>query len=443
MKRIAAAPATAAAEELEPVIEEAPKQPATVHSPVLNESEQTKTRTTCMCDEVACDEDGVRLRSLDLRGSTMSIQEATLPIDVIPRSLVDAALARAHTVGRMYPRLTLDECAAVVLFTSDTPISMSPLVNAALLDTQRLPAWLEYIRLLLHALSKLPPCPIGTAVTRGCAKSPQDLGIAMVPADGHGAGEWTWAGFAWASTCKPANFFASFLARLPCTMWCLEITQPIARDLRDFALDAPLDSTADWVLLPPGVSFEVLTAESKHGTHVLRCRQLEVDSLLDLAITGKSPAPPPAPAPSVAPLPASGSISGSISAADLASVGLSPELMEVYRGGEECAFWFVKADELRTLSPAALPRMQALRAERPHWLVRHVIRFVDLCAGMYRGEFLVISHRWEEAAEPDRSGTQAATVQEHLRRHTAVRLVWYGTCLVHEDAAVPRAATLC
>ena len=38
---------------------------------------------------------------------------------------------------------------------------------------------------------------------------------------------------------------------------------------------------------------------------------------------------------------------------------------------------------------------------------------------------LVISHRWESRAAPDLSGERLRAVQEYLRRHSDVKLIWY------------------
>ena len=114
---------------------------------------------------------------------------------------------------------------------------------------------------------------------------------------------------------------------------------------------------------------------------------------------------------------------GALSEEQLASVGLSREMIERFRVGEECTFWFVKAGHLRTLTPAALPRMQELR--RDGWLVQRRIRFVDVCMGAYRRKHLVVSHRWEAPGVPDGLGVQAQAVQEYLQRHPGIELVWY------------------
>ena len=119
----------------------------------------------------------------------------------------------------------------------------------------------------------------------------------------------------------------------------------------------------------------------------------------------------------------------SVSEAALSVVGLSRALIQQYHAGKECVFWFIRADALRSLTPATLPKMQWIRAERPDWLVQLTIRFVDVCAGVYRGEYLVVSHRWEAPDEPDGTGVQALAVQQHLRDHPEIAYVWYGTSL--------------
>ena len=129
----------------------------------------------------------------------------------------------------------------------------------------------------------------------------------------------------------------------------------------------------------------------------------------------------------------------------MSTIGLSHSLIERYSHGEECAFWFLRADKLRGLAgvPGAftLRRMQTLRAERPSWLVQKTIRFVDLCAGAYRREFLTLSHRWEAPDDPDPTGAQAATILHHLQEHLEIQYVWIGAITARRDSS-PRMPAL-
>ena len=54
---------------------------------------------------------------------------------------------------------------------------------------------------------------------------------------------------------------------------------------------------------------------------------------------------------------------------------------------------------------------------------------VDLAAA-FRGDgpikqILFVSHRWENPDAPDSLGTQLVALQEHLRGHPDIELVWY------------------
>ena len=71
--------------------------------------------------------------------------------------------------------------------------------------------------------------------------------------------------------------------------------------------------------------------------------------------------------------------------------------------------------------------MQELREQGSEMLVQRTIRFVDLCAGAYRREYLVVSHRWEAPDQPDGLGVQALAVQEHLKQRPEIKFVWFGT----------------
>ena len=102
-------------------------------------------------------------------------------------TIVQAVIQKAGstTLTSKYNALSLDERAAIVLYTMETtPRAISPCysMNAALRGTVReaVQPWRDYIWLLLHALRKLPPINV-QMVMRGCMGSPQQLGLDLTP----------------------------------------------------------------------------------------------------------------------------------------------------------------------------------------------------------------------------------------------------------------------
>lgn len=397
--------------------------------------------TERLCTEFALERDGANL-SLLFAGNNVERPSLAEALQSLPRmATLDDATAHASGLLRMHPQLSLDECITLVLYTSQGP---SELINDALHSGHdewrtRVAPWRKFILLLLHAMAKLPACPL-TAVTFGSAKKGH---AAAAAADMTPGAEFTYAGFVSGSARSTTSFGQRFLGSDTATgtLWRLELRSPIARDLSDFTVTP---STECEVLLPPGVSFEVLSVTTRDSLTIVSCRQSDEESLLDLlvstadkAATATASAPTAAAAPAAAPTAAAAPL---VSEAELATVGLSRELVERYEGGEECAFWFILAAELRALPTdqlVTLPKLQSLRtSERRSWLVQKTIRFVDLCAGAYRREYLTISHRWETPDQPDPTGAQLAAIQQHLQLHTSIVYVWLGAILL--DAPPPR-----
>jgi len=110
---------------------------------------------------------------------------------------------------------------------------------------------------------------------------------------------------------------------------------------------------------------------------------------------------------------------------DLANVGLTDALVQEYKEGKRCSFWFIRAAKLRDFSGTTPPRMQELRRNHPDWLEQREISFADGYAGSYVSNTLVISHRWEDPTQPDAKGVQFAAIKEHLLANAAIEWVWF------------------
>ncbi len=168
--------------------------------------------------------------------------------------------------------LTDDEIISIILYTmEDTPRenSLYFALNAALrsMDRGGVKMWRDYIWLLLHALRKLPPPP-ERMVYRGLKFEPTSPFPKPNITNGHSA---TWSAFS--STASKAEVMSTFLGtdgeRI---MYNIELTEPIARDVRAFSL-FPSENE---LLLPPNFSFEIVsTFPAGVGLTIVQCKQTE------------------------------------------------------------------------------------------------------------------------------------------------------------------------
>ena len=136
----------------------------------------------------------------EVRGPLAGFFPATLRVPTLEQALAPLAADYPHlhaVTGRSvklarkkakkaqlkYPSLTMDECIAVVLYTSEEQpreTSLYYLMNDALRskDRKKVWPWRDFIWLLLHALRKLP-VPVLPFVFRGCTKAPSELGLEL------------------------------------------------------------------------------------------------------------------------------------------------------------------------------------------------------------------------------------------------------------------------
>jgi hypothetical protein len=158
------------------------------------------------------------------------------------------------------------------------PREQSPyyLMNAALRDKVRskVRPWRDYIWLLLHAMRMLPPAT-ELMVYRGMKQVASSL-----PEDYSDGEEFVWSGFS--STASTISVMKTFLGSTgDRTMWQLELTEPVARDIRPFSL-LPGENE---ILLPPNVQFEAVSRfDAGGGLTIIQCKQVESDDpILDFA----------------------------------------------------------------------------------------------------------------------------------------------------------------
>ena len=121
----------------------------------------------------------------------------------------------------------------------------------------------------------------------------------------------------------------------------------------------------------------------------------------------------------------------------LAAVGLTAARVLEYKEGKRCSFWFVNAEKLRSFTGTTPPMLQELRRSHPDWLEQRTIDFADGAAGKYVRDTLVVSHCWEDPAQPDGQGVQFATLKHHLIANTSIKWVWYGACAAGASRGCP------
>ena len=237
---------------------------------------------------------------------------AGAPSDEALRAATRAAYAKADSVlsGASGPEvLTRDEAAAVNIYTQDDwlgapPSSLFRPLNAALRSEARLnvKAYWGYIRLLQHALFKLPKDQSGT-LYRGVkldwpgAPTLSDYREEMVRKQESGEEE-IWWGFSSTSTSLPAvrRFLGEHGPRVIFTV----DAGSSARDVRRYSCFQHGQAVPeDERLLPCGTAFVVKTAEIVgDGLLMVGLRQTN-----DILIQGGAPAEPPALLEAVAPEP--------------------------------------------------------------------------------------------------------------------------------------------
>merc|ERR1719272_2175672 len=185
------------------------------------------------------------------------------------------ASKKARKVRKLLPDIPEQMLAAVVLYTmEDIPRENSPyyMLNKALRKKVRadVKQWRDYIWLLLNALKLLPAAP-NVTVFRGMKVGVETLG------DEYDEGEeFVWSGLS--STATTIKVMEIFMGQKgPRTLFQLELTERVGRDLRDFSL-FPSENE---ILLPPNMQFEVVSRfDAGNGLTMVQCKQVEADDEL-------------------------------------------------------------------------------------------------------------------------------------------------------------------
>ena len=82
-----------------------------------------------------------------------------------------------------------------------------------------------------------------------------------------------------------------------------------------------------------------------------------------------------------------------------------------------CTFSFILADKLRESSRetfAKLLPLQDVIRRFPDWVVERTVFLDKACRGVYKQEFLAVSHRWEDQGDCDPAEVQLVTLTEFL-----------------------------
>lgn len=104
------------------------------------------------------------------------------------------------------------------------------------------------------------------------------------------------------------------------------------------------------------------------------------------------------------------------------------DTLQTAADGTSCLFFFVRADKLLAHKwdvGETLPSLQELRRARPSWLAVRQIDLEGACNGSYITEYLAVSHRWEDPAQPDPTGKQREALLVYLRAHPKIAYVFF------------------
>ncbi len=90
-------------------------------------------------------------------------------------------------------------------------------------------------------------------------------------------------------------------------------------------------------------------------------------------------------------------------------------------------FHFVDADFLRSKTSPPIHALcyQQLAQQYPDILSTRAIAMDKVLLKAYKDEILIVSHRWEQAGNPDPDGSQDRELREYLRENTHFKLVWH------------------
>ena len=92
-------------------------------------------------------------------------------------------------------------------------------------------------------------------------------------------------------------------------------------------------------------------------------------------------------------------------------------------------FWFIKREHVLQWCKEGEPleRHQALLAGHPNALEEQTLSYLDIIQSNHETYpwLLSVSHRWEDRAVPDASGSQLREIANYLQRHEEVTHVWY------------------
>lgn len=190
--------------------------------------------------------------------------------------LIKMASKKARKVAKTLPHIPQHMLAAIVLYTmedvADREKSVYYILNKALRAKVRanVKPWRDYIWLLLNAL-KLLPAASSVMVFRGMKVGAETLGDDYANDE-----EFVWSGFS--STATTVDVMQTFMGTEgPRTLFTLELTESVGRDLRDFSL-FPSENE---ILLPPNMQFEVVSRfDAGNGLTMVQCKQVEADDAI-------------------------------------------------------------------------------------------------------------------------------------------------------------------
>ena len=96
---------------------------------------------------------------------------------------------------------------------------------------------------------------------------------------------------------------------------------------------------------------------------------------------------------------------------------------------DECTFWWIDAEVLRTSDVETLPAFQRLREDNPRFLSQRKITRKGTFESEYAdGSYLTVSHRWlgkDKDDEPDPKGIQLEKIRNYLKERPHIKWVWF------------------
>ena len=106
------------------------------------------------------------------------------------------------------------------------------------------------------------------------------------------------------------------------------------------------------------------------------------------------------------------------------------DFAEQAASGNACRFYMLKADLLREGHFDHFPKHRdVVNGGFGKYMT---ITASEAVRGLYRGNILAVSHRWETKGDPDPTGEQFVALCDHVKLHTSIKFVWIDYCCISQ-----------